>query len=161
MLADVREYIVEPALSFVGLAGLNREQQVLGTGLVESGYKYLDQTTPGVGPAYGFWQMEKATHDDLWMNFINGRPMLRDSMRSLVSPVANFRSIVPPVSTLHHNLLYAAAMCAVHYLRAPGVHPAAGDYGAQAAYWKRVYNTMLGAGKVEHAIPLFKKACNL
>lgn len=155
MLADIHKYVVRPALLEIGLAGLNREQQVLGTGLVESGYRHLDQTTPGPGPAFGFWQMEKATHDDLWLNFVIHRPVLFDALVRLTG--RSFQS----VEALRWNLRYGAAMCAVHYLRAPGKHPAEGDYEAMARYWKKVYNTPLGAGKVEHAIPLFKQAVSL
>lgn len=162
-LTDIRDYVVRPALLAVGLNTQSRMQMVIGTGAVESGgYNYLDQTTPGPGPAYGFWQMERATHDDLWMNFINYcAPRLRNSLWGMIAGGQDLRGLPPPVTTLHHNLLYAAAMCAVHYLRADEKHPGAGDYEAMAAYWKRWYNTPLGKGTIAKATPYFKEACTL
>lgn len=42
--------------------------------------------------------------------------------------------------------MYAAMMCRIHYRRVSEPLPAAGDLPAQAAYWKKWYNTELGAG---------------
>lgn len=160
-LADIRDYVVHPALVHVGLAADNRVQLVLGTGGVESGgYNYLDQTTPGPGPAYGFWQMEKLTHDDLWATFLAYQPSaLRDAVRQLAG---EWRvDVVPDVTVLHWNLRYAAVMCALKYRRVRDPLPAAGDYRAMAQYWKRWYNTPLGKGTVEKAIPYFQEAVQL
>jgi hypothetical protein len=157
-LEDIRDFVVRPALERIGLPALNREQLVLGTGNVESQYRFLDQTTPGPGPAYGMWQMEKLTHDDLWVNFLPSQPTLRDALHEIAgSP----RAVIPPITTLHWNLIYSAAMCAVHYRRVRAALPAAGDYAAMAAYWKQWYNTPKGKGTVEKALPFFKEACKL
>lgn len=157
-LDDICEYVVRPALLRVGLVALNREQLVVGTGNTESQYVHLDQTTPGPGPAYGPWQMEKATHDDLWSNYLAYQPSaLRDAMLQ----IAGVKYGPPPVETLHWNLMYGAAMCAVHYRRVRAPLPEAGDYEAMAAYWKRWYNTPLGRGTTAKAIPFFKEACEL
>lgn len=43
------------------------------------------------------------------------------------------------------NLIYATAMCRVHYRRVPEPLPPAGDLEAQAAYWKAHYNTAAAA----------------
>ena len=49
---------------------------------------------------------------------------------------------------LEVNPWYAAAMCAIHYMRDPKPLPKAGDRMEQAAYWKRVYNSPVGRGTV-------------
>lgn len=156
-LEDIRDYVVRPALMEIALFQPMRVQQIIGTGLTESGFMYLDQTTPGPGPAYGFWQMERATHDDLWQSYINFQPSaIRDAMLAMSGS-----KYTPPVTTLHWNLKYAAAMCALAYRRAPGKHPAAGDFVGMAEYWKRYYNTPLGKGTIEKAIPFFKQAVSV
>lgn len=154
----MRDYVVRPAQQRVDMWSIAREQIVIGTGLVESGFKCLDQTTPGPGPAYGFWQMEEPTHVDLWVNYINFQS---SALRSVLLEMAGVKFAPPLITTLHWNLMYAAAMCSVHYKRVPKKLPVAGDFEAMAAYWKQWYNTPAGKGTIEKAIPFFKQAVKL
>jgi len=131
--------IIQPALERIGLYSESASQLLLGTALQESNLRYLKQL--GNGPALGLFQMEPATHDDIWNNFLLYRGVLADKVEVL----APGYDAAPMV----WNLIYAAAMCRVHYYRVPEALPAAGDYEAQANYWKRFYNTELGAGTRE------------
>ncbi|OUJ03866.1 hypothetical protein HK15_08860 [Acetobacter orientalis] len=151
-LPHVRDLWVKPALAPLpaGLNTLSAQQGVLGIGLKESGYTYLRQL--GAGPALGFWQMEPATHDDLWANFIRYRPELQAALSRLLN------GATPTAQALVTNPLYAAAMCRVHLLRQPDPLPAANDATAWAAYWKQHYNTAAGAGVAAQAVPLFRAA---
>lgn len=152
---QIRDYVIRPALQRSGLWSKAGEQLVFGTGLVESGYNWLDQMTPGPGPAYGPWQMEEATHDDLWLNFLAYKTDLNDALVRM----AGFGLVTkPPVIALHGNLFYGAAMCRAHYQRVKARLPDAGDAPAMAAYWKNHYNTPLGKGTLEKAIPYFRQA---
>jgi hypothetical protein len=154
-LGQLREYVIQPALQRIGKWSQSAENLVFGTGLVESGYTYLDQSTPGPGPAYGFWQMEEPTHFDLWANFLPGQPAaLRETL--LVMAGAGV-ALSPPVEVLHGNLFYAAAMCRVRYLPARPALPAADDFAGMADYWLRFYNRG-GKGTIERALPYFKQA---
>ena len=88
--------------------------------------------------------MEGATHDDIWTNFLAFRADLKSQVESLLtSPSAD------KIHELEFNDNYAAAMARVHYLRAPSALPGFDDLEGQAAYWKRHYNTPLGAGTPE------------
>ncbi|GAN65690.1 hypothetical protein [Acetobacter orientalis] len=151
-LPHVRDLLVKPALAALpaGLNSLSAQQGVLGIGLKESGYTYLRQL--GTGPALGFWQMEPATHDDLWRNFIRYHPELQAALSRLLNGTA------PTAQALVTNPLYAAAMCRVHLLRQPDPLPAANDATAWAAYWKQHYNTPGGAGVAAQAVPCFRAA---
>lgn len=165
-LDDVRAYVVRPACMRLGMWSIAAEHLVLGTGLTESQYKFLDQTTPGVGPAYGPWQMEKATHDDLWVNYIAFQP---SALRTVVLAISGEtrdsedvpRAYIPPITTLHWNLLYGAAMCRLHYRRVRATIPAAEDYVGMAGYWKEHYNTVRGRGTIVKALPFFRQVCSL
>jgi hypothetical protein len=102
----------------------------------------------GSGPAVGFFQMEPRTHDDIWKNYLRAKPDLAQRVAQL-SHVVNAQSM----ST---DLLYAAAMCRVHYLRVPHRLPAEGDIQGQARYWKLFYNTNYGSGTEEEYLEVWE-----
>lgn len=144
MSLDVRhvlEYVVRPAIRPLGpaYATTAAEQIVLGTAAQESGFRYLRQV--GGGPALGLWQMEPATFR--W---------LRDQFapnHGLSGAVNKFAHSTPEDVELMWNLRLAAAYCRLRYIADPEPLPAAGDTARQAAYWKRVYNSVVGAGTAE------------
>jgi len=151
------EYVITPALLRLHPdISMSRAaaQLVLGTALHESGgLVWLDQVDKAAkpGPAYGLWQMEKITFDD---------HLSRLSDR-LEKSVYGYLSRMPVVEDLHWNLLLGATMCRILYYHAPEALPAAGDALGMAQLWKKRYNTPLGAGTVEKALPSFKLACSL
>lgn len=146
-LQQIRDYIVAPALEHLGLGGVARMRLVIGTGLVESGLKYVDQVDArgAPGPAFGLFQMERATHDDIWNHYLSShrRQALSVRLRQLLIPGR------PMVEQLHGNAFYAAAMCGVFYLRCADTLPKADDLQGMANYWKKYYNTHLGKGRAE------------
>lgn len=113
------------------------------TGMQESRYRALRQF--GGGPALGFWQMEPATHQDLWDNFLQYRPELALKVQRLMTHGITHDDIKEELAT---NLAYAAAMCRIHYYRAPSPLPGK-NLNEMADYWKTWYNTYLGKGTVE------------
>lgn len=154
-LKQVRDYIVAPTLKHIGLYSLAAERLVLGTALTESGLKYIDQVDKAdkPGPAYGFFQMERATHEDLWDRYLVHHPELAAKVRGLMI-IHMDRSL-----QLHGNAFYAAAMCRVHYRRIQAPMPPADDIEAMAMYWKTFYNTRFGKGRpadfMEKAAPVW------
>ena len=76
--------VIRPALEKLSLWSLSAEELVRGTAIVESGLTYLKQH--GDGPALSFWQVEPATHDDLYTNFLNFRPELGSKLMQLRAP---------------------------------------------------------------------------
>lgn len=132
---------IRPALQKMGLWTTASEQLLLGTALVESDLLHRRQMRGG--PAKGFFQMEPAAHDDIWNNFLKYRPSLSNSIISLMTSPTVSRHL-----ELEQNDKYAGAMARAHYLRAPAPLPKADDIEAMAGYWKRYYNTPLGAGTV-------------
>jgi hypothetical protein len=151
-LDNLRELVIRPALQYIELWSQAAENLVLGTALVESNGDYLHQVK---GPALGLWQMEPATHDDIWDNYLAFHPELS----RLVSLLESEASITRGASELIGNLYYGAAMCRVHYRRAREPLPEAKDADAMARYWKAHYNTAKGAGRVEKALPRFIVVC--
>jgi hypothetical protein len=173
---QLRVRVIRPALSRIDLWSAAAEDLLLGTAAVESGCgRYLVQV--GGGPALGIFQMEPATHDDLWENYLRfkfdtlGLRVFNMTERTTrastawrpllgVSPhgFAGHTSIVcPSTDQLVTNLAYAAAMARVHYRRVPEPLPAAGDAAGMARFWKRHYNTPLGAGTEEKFLRAWKE----
>lgn len=137
------KYIIRPVLTDLDLWSIESEQLILGTACQESKCGlYLKQL--GNGPALGIYQMEPATHDDLFENFLKYKPNLREKVWLYVDKKRQM------ASEMLGNLYYATAMCRVHYLRVPELIPS--GLREQAKYWKKYYNTELGAGTVDEYI---------
>jgi len=141
------DHVIVPALNAIGLNSQAAQELVLGTALQESNLYYLKQL--GAGPAMGLFQMEPATHDDIWTHYLIYKPRLAGKVHTI--------SAQQTPEELIGNLWYAAAMCRIHYLRVKAPLPEAGDIDAQAAYWKKYYNTPLGAGMVEEYMENWKR----
>ena len=140
-IRQFRHHIVRPALEAIRATGVAAENLLIGTAIQESHLRYIRQLQDG--PARGFFQMEPATHKDIWENFLKYRVELSENVKKLLVGGA------PEVAQLEWNLLYAAAMCRVHYMRVPHALPAANDVPGLAKYWKQHYNTPLGKGTVQ------------
>ena len=130
---------------------------VLGTAIVESNLTYLKQH--GDGPALGLWQVEPATHEDLYANYLNFRPEMMSSLMELRSAALNMNE------NLATNLMYGAAVFRLCYYRKIDPLPEAGDIEGQGKFWKQHYNTPLGAGTVPKYVlkiqQTFKEYCQI
>lgn len=141
--------VVRPGLQMAGIWSDAREQIVLGTGAVESGYKYVAQI--GGGPALGWWQCEKRTHRDMWENWILSRGDLKDRLRIMCEGIERDGALIA-------FPMYAAAICGAHYLRDRRALPAAGDAHGMAAMHKAAYNTAAGATDPAESVVHFQAA---
>jgi len=150
-IAQLRDQVVRPALQAIGLWSPAAEELLLGTVLQESGGgHFLHQL--GSGPAVGICQMEPATHDDIWANFLAHQPALAEMVTRLTLPGLS------RLQQLGGNLYYAVAMARLLYHRIPAPLPAAGDLNAQAAYYKRYYNTAGGAASTTQYVANWRRA---
>lgn len=152
---QLRKYVVEPALMRLDPHIPYSEaavRLVLGTGMVESELKWLDQrdVADRPGPAFGPWQFERASFND----------HLSRAGAALEPGLFGYMSRIPSVDDLHWNLLLGAAMCRLLYWHAPERIPERYDAVGMAMLWKQRYNTPLGAGTWQKALPYFEKACH-
>jgi len=134
---NFRTLIVRPVLKELRMWSQAAENLVYGTALTESGLSYLKQM--GEGPALGLWQMEPATFDDLRVYLAR-----RSDLFQRVAPMARHHPL--RAGEIVGNLYLGCAMCRIHYWRVPERLPRHDDLPGLAAYWKRYYNTSLGAG---------------
>lgn len=145
-----RTDIIRPALVAIDLWSQVAENLMLGTALQESLLTYTHQIG---GPALGYFQMEPATHDDCFVNFLNYRHDLKVKVLALAGTTS-----MPPSELMETNHLYAAAMCRIRFLRAPGALPTdPDDVWALGKYYKQWYNTPLGAATVQEYVDKYNK----
>ena len=105
----LQDRVIAPALDKIGLWSRVAEELVLGTAIVESGLTYLKQH--GDGPALGLWQVEPATHDHLYTNFLYYRLELGRKLMELRAPNLSMDE------NLATNLMYGATVCRLCYYR--------------------------------------------
>lgn len=143
----LRQYVIRPVLRHLALPNPDvAEELLILTAAHESrcGY-FLHQVK---GPAIGIYQMEPATHNDIW-KYLRSNP-------SLESLVDSFTVTGLP-GEMAWNLSYATAMARVMYFRVSEPLPSKNDVLGLAQYWKSHYNTFLGAGRVEQAMDAYLK----
>lgn len=108
------------------------------------------------GPALGVYQMEPATHDDIYHNFLTHNPFLESDVVDMVGIRKNLSSY------LVTDLAYATAMARVHYWRVPEPLPKLkgnhADYLMELGrYAKKYYNTELGKAAPLHYYTAYLK----
>lgn len=149
---QLRDHIIRPATQAVDLWSPASDVLLLGTCGIETKYgAYVRQIN---GPALGVFQMEPATHYDLWMRYLNSKNManrILDVCGDIAAPNG-----IPDENILTYNLYYATLMSRVFYLRIPERLPAENDALGMATYYKKYYNTSKGKTDLKKAVSVFK-----
>lgn len=160
-IPHLKNHVIIPALSYLGLGGEQAVNLVTGTFLAEGysgGCTYLKQL--GKGPAVGPAQMEPATYRDIWKNFLSNpkREVIAARLRNMAGTFTADNNSIPKPEAMIGDLFFAAAMCRVFYLRVPAPLPAANDAEAMANYHKLYYNTAAGKAVANENISRFYQA---
>lgn len=139
--------LIEETLKEVGMHSKSAVNLLLGTAAQESNFgEYIKQLYGG--PALGVFQMEPATHDDIYTNFLK----YKKGIWCRVDDIGG-----PDEECMVYNLKYATIMARLQYYRRPEPLPYHQDIPAIAAYWKQWYNTPLGKGTVEEFLENYQK----
>ncbi|WP_052750075.1 hypothetical protein [Gluconobacter oxydans] len=154
---QVKQFTVVPTLTAMGsqYASLAAVNLMLGIAMAESRLRYKRQiTSTGYGPARGLPQMELATHDDCWANWLNFPQQTRVAhvIRGFIGNLA------PDADLMVNNDAYAFAMARIKCWRDKGPLPAWNDAVGMSAFHKRVYNTAGGAADAAANVVHFKAA---
>ena len=139
---------IQQTLTPLGCYSLNAEELLMATCANESNLgEYRTQT--GGGPARGIFQMEAATHNDIWHNFLAYHKDLSNKIH-LLSANCNTNDMI-------NNDPYAIAMARVLYFRGRGNLPDSKDIEGIWAYYKLHYNTPLGAATHDQFIAKYNR----
>ncbi|MCB0078826.1 MAG: hypothetical protein KDD73_15550 [Anaerolineales bacterium] len=159
--SQYRRFLIRPTLDALGLWSQAAENLLIGTAAHESnGFQAIHQY--GKGPALSMYQIEPATHNDLWEHSIGGyarrnaggMAMLLDWLPRMFP-----RGQAPDAMLLLTDLRYATAICRLLYWRVPRALPAPDDLGGLAGYWKEHYNTVHGAGHESEWLDAYARHC--
>ena len=135
--------IIKPTLEYMGgnYASKNASMLLLSTAAIESkcGH-YIKQIG---GPALGIWQMEPATHEDIWMNC----DVLDGCVGQDVALLAGIHKADAGSMVIYP--MYACAMARLKYSMDSAPLPPYDNIRAVYDYYKRIYNTPLGASTYE------------
>lgn len=131
-----RTEIVRPTLEAAMLWSPAAENLLVGTAIQESGLRYLRQLEDG--PALGVYQIEPATHADLWENYLSYRSELSHRVNWFLADLPSAEE------QLVTNLAYATMIARLVYYRRPEPLPDADDIDGLATYYKQHFNTPLG-----------------
>jgi len=137
-----RRLIVRPTLEEMGAWSIGAENLLIGTCAQETEMGcYLKQL--GNGPALGIYQMEPATYDDIWKNYLNFNPKKAQYVE---------RTDIPEPEVMIYDLKFATQMARFHYLRVSEAIPQTDNPEELGKYWKKYYNTIKGKGTVEEFV---------
>lgn len=144
----LKRHVIEPTLKYLERINpkLNSKAAVnllMGTVAHEShGGHYLKQVG---GPALGIFQIEPATHKDIYENFLAYDIELKTAIQLLTLKT----SLISEEMELINNLMYSCAIARLIFWRVSEPLPHENDINGVAGYWKKYYNTCLGAGTEE------------
>jgi hypothetical protein len=141
--------VIERVLRNLGYDSQDAIEMVFLTGLVESNYDYLEQL--GSGPAKSFFQIEPNTCKDIIDNYLAYRTTPRQKVTATAKLYEGwYRASTEELGfLLETNIAFAVCMCRLHYRRVPKPLPKKGDSKSFGEYWKKWFNTNLGAGTIE------------
>lgn len=117
---QLRTLVVKPVLLSLGLPSSEvAENLIMGTAAHESHLgDYIEQV--GGGPALGIFQMEPATLNDCYENYLDYRADLKAKVDGfLAAQPATPDGSPDKQQQLATNLAYATAMCRIRYYRRP------------------------------------------
>jgi hypothetical protein len=149
-IVQFKQYVVIPTLTAIGLGGDAAINLIVGTAMAESRLTYLKQL--GTGPAISIMEIEPGTYLDMRDRLTRFHPMLY----SRVLATLNMQSLPADCNYLIGNLTAAVIFARLKYYFSPAPLPPFDDASKLAQYYKKIYNTSLGAADISVSTNIFK-----
>lgn len=151
-LEQFQEYILNPTLKLIDMDSSAARVLLLGTAMVESNLSYIRQVGMKKGGAFGLFQCEQRTYDDV-VKYIKREKLLHEKILS-----ACLLDYLPPdADCLMWNLRLAVCIARVHYFRIPKKLPQWDDAQGLCEYYLKFYNTPLGKSTFDKSIDKFRE----
>jgi hypothetical protein len=126
------------------------QRLLLGTVAQESQFTYTRQM--GGGPARGFGQIEPATEQSLWFDFLTYHADITAYITSRCGRGG------PDEMALEHDMIYGILlMRTLYFWRDPAPLPDVHDVDEAATRWKQFYNTPAGAGTTDEYVENYER----
>lgn len=146
---QLREYIIQPSLSSIGVYSRDVEELLIATAAVESKLgTYVKQVN---GPALGLYQMEPKTFIDVW-SYIVGNSRFPAIMRT-----CNLKD-TPEAVDMISNLQLSTIIARMNYMRFPEDIPNYNDFEGIWTLYKKRWNTELGDTTRDEFLSAYKLA---
>lgn len=139
---QLRDVIIKPVLTALGMNSLSAVNLLLGTAAQESQMgHYIVQQKIGFKGGIGIYQMQKPAFEMVWDRLIYSNPAMLARMRLLL----NYNG-KPPAERMASDIALATAMTRLYYYAINTALPEADDIVELAMYWKKFYNSPIGKG---------------
>jgi hypothetical protein len=146
------DYVIKPVLMALDLYSNEAEQQMVGTGLMESGFTFIAQTPYAV--ALGLWQMEQATYTDLLQ-----RLQKKADLYTKVKECLGLDVLPEKYDYLAGNMYAACTFARLKYYFIP--QPIPKTLVEQARYWSQYYNTKNNPDDIQKYINKYRTSLGL
>lgn len=144
-----KDFIITPTLSMLQKFSDDAVELLLFTCAAESnGGTFVHQVG---GSALGVYQMEPATHQDIWTNYIYSAGPLS----TIINLNFNINGKID-AGRMIYDLQYATIMARLHYSRFKEPLPDRKDPNAIFDYYKKYYNTPKGKATKAESIKKYK-----
>jgi hypothetical protein len=143
---QLHDYIIKPTLEYMGGNYYSKDAAflLLCTAAIESNCgEYVKQIN---GPALGIFQMEPPTESDIWEHC---DALQYDEFNELIADLLSVNLNQQGDDALMLLPMYACAMARLKYSMDKAPLPDRNDIKAVYEYYKRIYNTPLGASTYE------------
>lgn len=148
-VSQFEEFILTPTLSLLQKYSRDAVELLIFTCAAESnGGTFIRQIE---GPALGIYQMEPATHQDIFINYIHKN----SSLMSILGLNFQCNGFID-AERMVYDIRYATVMARLHYSRFPEPLPNKNNIEGMFKYYKKYFNSPLGKSTKAESIKKYK-----
>lgn len=165
-LLQFRNYILNPTLKAIGKYSPVAEELLIGTGLIESGFRHIKQLGYELKGGNGIFQVETATGAWICKDYLThpGRVELARKISKYLWPFAEYPIDITLLdeddvkNLLTSDLRFSVILARLKYYSIPKALPSdPKNIEALAEYWKTYYNASPNGRPAKDFVSLYKE----